>query len=358
MSSEKPTLRDHRKSSTITGLFSRKRDELTEQSVGKKNADLDVVSPQSLPDEQCNVKPEDPCGIGAEDINASDALTELYEGKKPSDLELVSPQNRLSGPCGAGPEASCEIVSHNMKHDAPHPLGDTIEQEALCNSLAMTISVDKPGGLCIETLLARIDKLEKQSTEDAKALMSQSKIIDSLQWRGICRDGQVTALAASSGPYIYRRNYFLSIFNRDKLGTATDTDLGIIGAGTQSVEGGDAMVDATLYIGPMRRRDFTTFLRLYGFMPEVVRQFVRPETIHILNIHAGVLASQHKMGSETFYRLFAKFVQAFSKAGIKGEEDYYKGKPTDVTHAYWKFLDCINAEVVDTGVGRETRFAE
>jgi hypothetical protein len=69
------------------------------------------------------------------------------------------------------------------------------------------------------------------------------------------------------------------------------------------------------------------------------------ETIDVLNTHAGVVASKHNTGSDKFYRLSTEFVKAFEKSGEGYEEGYLDGNPTDVTRAYWAFLNCIKDEV-------------
>ena len=74
-------------------------------------------------------------------------------------------------------------------------------------------------------------------------------------------------------------------------------------------------------------------------------------TIDVLNTHAGVAASNHKVGSDKFYKLFAEFVRLFKESGEGYEEDFLERVPTDVTRAYWAFLDCIKDEVTRVGAG-------
>jgi len=69
-------------------------------------------------------------------------------------------------------------------------------------------------------------------------------------------------------------------------------------------------------------------------------------TIDILNVHAGVIASKHKAGSDKFYRLFAQFVKFFKEYGDDYQVGYLDGNPTDVTRAYWTFLRRIKGEEV------------
>jgi hypothetical protein len=70
----------------------------------------------------------------------------------------------------------------------------------------------------------------------------------------------------------------------------------------------------------------------------------------VLNTHAGVIASQHKTGSDEFYKRFAEFIELFEVSGR--DEGYLEGSLTDVTRAYWAFLNCIKDEVarVDAAV--------
>lgn len=70
------------------------------------------------------------------------------------------------------------------------------------------------------------------------------------------------------------------------------------------------------------------------------------ETIHVLNNHATVIASNHQQGSPNFHKQFGRFVELFEKSGF--DEDYLEGEPTAVTEAYWSFLHCCQFEVVST----------
>jgi len=77
-------------------------------------------------------------------------------------------------------------------------------------------------------------------------------------------------------------------------------------------------------------------------MLTLTRSGHRP-TIRVLNRHAQIAASKHEAGSDKFYKLFAEFVRLF----IASEYDpgYLVGNVTDVTRAYWAFLNCIKDEV-------------
>ena len=71
------------------------------------------------------------------------------------------------------------------------------------------------------------------------------------------------------------------------------------------------------------------------------------ETIDVLNTHAGIIASKHKTGSDEFYKRFAKFIELFEESDR--DEGYLEGNFTDVTRAYWAFLNCIKDEVTRVG---------
>ena len=76
------------------------------------------------------------------------------------------------------------------------------------------------------------------------------------------------------------------------------------------------------------------------------------KTLLILNIHAGVLASNQKTGSPKFYHLFNNFVRLFTVSGMGCDEGYLAGDPTEVTDAYWAFMACLETEV--TPVAQES----
>lgn len=73
-----------------------------------------------------------------------------------------------------------------------------------------------------------------------------------------------------------------------------------------------------------------------------------------MNVHAGVISSKHKIASENFYTLFAEFVHLFKESGEGYDEGYLDGKPTDVTRAYWAFMNCIKSEVTRVDVAEAT----
>ena len=70
------------------------------------------------------------------------------------------------------------------------------------------------------------------------------------------------------------------------------------------------------------------------------------ETIHILNNHATVTASNYKQCSPDFSKQFERFVELFEESGF--DENYLQGEPTAVTKAYRSFLHCCLFEAVRT----------
>ncbi|PWW76387.1 hypothetical protein C7212DRAFT_186523 [Tuber magnatum] len=157
---------------------------------------------------------------------------------------------------------------------------------------------------------------------------------------------RVRSVTISSYAYKLRRNCFLSAFKRDKLKCATKADLRILDAESEVPSVGDAFADCRLYNGTDERRDFKVFEKLYGFHPYVVQKLDHNPTIHVLNTHAGVLASKHKIGSDKFYGLFAEFVKQFTGSGGGYETSYLTGIPTDVTRAYYEFIRSLDMEVM------------
>jgi len=61
----------------------------------------------------------------------------------------------------------------------------------------------------------------------------------------------------------------------------------------------------------------------------------------VLNFHAGVVASKHKRGSETFYARFREFLQCLRELGYN--ENYEDASP--LSRAYWSFVRCKGDEV-------------
>lgn len=69
------------------------------------------------------------------------------------------------------------------------------------------------------------------------------------------------------------------------------------------------------------------------------------ETITALNIHAAILASNTRRGTEIFYEQFIAFIKLFQSSNF--DPSYLEGNPTPVTNAYWVFQKCCKEEVVD-----------
>jgi len=126
--------------------------------------------------------------------------------------------------------------------------------------------------LCSTDIPALVEAMEKASTALTETLESGDKQLAELQLRVRSLEKGVASLTAFPSAYHHTRNRFLSTFKKDKLGRATGDDLKIIAQGNVKAEGGDAATDALLYEGAMGRRDFTTFQKLYGLQPEVVRK--------------------------------------------------------------------------------------
>ncbi|KAF8545376.1 hypothetical protein BDD12DRAFT_811560 [Trichophaea hybrida] len=66
----------------------------------------------------------------------------------------------------------------------------------------------------------------------------------------------------------------------------------------------------------------------------------------MLNFHAGIIASKHKIGTTSFYTRFGEFIKLFKESDY--DESYLDdGGTTGVTCAYWSFLRCAKDEVRD-----------
>ena len=90
-------------------------------------------------------------------------------------------------------------------------------------------------------------------------------------------------------------------------------------------------------------------LRVFGLLHVAGVLTCLPEhdkTIHILNTHAGILSSDSKKGSRKFANAFAKFIKLFEISGF--DESYLDGKDTEVTHAYYAFVNCAASEMKHT----------
>jgi hypothetical protein len=241
-----------------------------------------------------------------------------------------------------------------MKRDAKDALGQALQEEELhVEDVRGELFVGNRRDLSLAGLPERVRVLEQEITSQKIEIASQKIKSASLEDR-------VSDLTSSLEAYKLLRNRFISTFKRDKLASATEADTRFIAAGNTWAHGGDAVVDALLYTGTGGRRDFTAFEKLYGFRPETVQRISEffaifkiarltrsghQPTIDVMNTHAAVIASNHKTGSDKFYTLFAEFVKLFKESGDGLEEGYLDGNPTDVTRAYWAFVNCIKDEV-------------
>ncbi|RPA90132.1 hypothetical protein L873DRAFT_1783206 [Choiromyces venosus 120613-1] len=157
-------------------------------------------------------------------------------------------------------------------------------------------------------------------------------------------EDRVGSLTSSHEAYKLLRNRFISTFKRDKgLVKATEADRRIIAEGNGWVHGGDVVVDAQLYEGVGGRKDIAAFKKLYAVSPADVQTIRYQPTIDALNTHAGIIASKHKIGTDEFYARFSGFIRLLEEFGY--DDGYLGGNATDVTRAYWSFLNCIKDEV-------------
>ena len=65
--------------------------------------------------------------------------------------------------------------------------------------------------------------------------------------------------------------------------------------------------------------------------------------LDLMNMHAKIAASKHRRGSPEFYKLFETFIQLLVVSGYG--DGYLDGDATDLSRAYWAFLDCLGTEV-------------
>ncbi|KAA8908829.1 hypothetical protein FN846DRAFT_944352 [Sphaerosporella brunnea] len=233
-----------------------------------------------------------------------------------------------------------------MKQDAKDALGQALQEEELhVEDVRGELFVGNRRGLSFANY--KVDQADLRARVDAqdKKIASQDIKIASLDIKIASLEDRVSSLTRSLDAYKLLRSCFISTFKRDKLANATEADRRIIAEGNGWAHGGDAVVDALLYTGTGGRRDFKAFEKLYGLPPHIVQSIEHKETINVLNTHAGVVASEYKTGSDKFYKLFAEFVNLFKESGEGYEEGYLNGNPTDVTHAYWAFVNCIKDEV-------------
>ncbi|CUS11282.1 unnamed protein product [Tuber aestivum] len=82
--------------------------------------------------------------------------------------------------------------------------------------------------LNIEDPHAHREAIRKRQTGNNETITSPSNLVDSLSVHANSLDTPLTHITVLSGPIKLLRNSFISTFKRDKLGSATEDDLGII----------------------------------------------------------------------------------------------------------------------------------
>ncbi|RPB02827.1 hypothetical protein L873DRAFT_1787494 [Choiromyces venosus 120613-1] len=220
-----------------------------------------------------------------------------------------------------------------VNRDAKDALEQALHEEELDieNAMGETFfSIRRGRGLI--GLPARVDAVGKE--------------IASLKIRVTSLEDRMGGLTSSLEAYKRLRNRFISAFKIDKgLVNATEEDRKIITEGNGWAQGGDVVVDAQLYQDIGGRRDGSAFEKLYGIMPGDIRAISSgyQPTIDALNFHAGVIASKDKIGSDEFYARFSEFMKLFEEFDY--DDGYLEGHATDLTRAYWSFLNCIKNEV-------------
>ncbi|QSS51531.1 hypothetical protein I7I53_06878 [Histoplasma capsulatum var. duboisii H88] len=152
----------------------------------------------------------------------------------------------------------------------------------------------------------------------------------------------VSNLQHSVGDLKDSRSLFISTYRRDILLNATPSDHRIISTGNRFVHGGDCKRDAGLYEHPGRRRDFDTYVKLYGLHPGIVQSSVSyTPTINLLNRHATIIADKNIKVSTDFHNLFDDFIQSLERSNY--DEEYLNDPMSRVTLAYWAFFNVCPA---------------
>ncbi|KKZ60752.1 hypothetical protein EMCG_04580 [[Emmonsia] crescens] len=147
----------------------------------------------------------------------------------------------------------------------------------------------------------------------------------------------VSNLQHSMGDLKDSRSRFISTYRRDILLNATLSDYRIIDTGNRFVHGGDCKRDTDLYEHPGRRRDFNTYIKLYGLHPGIVQSSVSyTATINLLNTHATIIADKNIKVLTDFHNLFDNFIQSLERSNY--DEEYLNDPMSRVTLAYWAFL--------------------
>ncbi|KAG0636528.1 hypothetical protein HOY80DRAFT_891228 [Tuber brumale] len=246
----------------------------------------------------------------------------------------------------------------SLKHDAKKSLANALEAEELhVNKVNDNLFVGNQRGPDLASLSQRLDKelaiRDLKIAELDEKMKNQKSEFDLAESRNKER---LRYLLRSDDSYQAIRDGYLSVHKRDYLGTDTKRDRKIIAERNTTVHWGDARSDAALYTKPGGRMDPEVFEKLYGLLPEkmgdnfplfqsiIERSCLgNDKTVHVLNIQAGVLASNFKKSTRKFSDLFAAFVGALEKSGF--DETYPDDKQTEVTIAYRAFVDCTRKEV-------------
>ena len=290
----------------------------------------------------------------------ADLSKRLEENKR--NRVLLSPESQEDTKCDAILVASSELGGDEaMKEDAKDALQQALKTDELhVEDVRGELFVGNRRGLNLAGLPKLVHELQDE-------IASQNSRITIFEFKVASLEERVNSLTNSLEAYSILRNRFISTFKRDKLGNATETDRNIIAAGNASAHGGDAVVDASLYSNT-GRREIVAYMQLYGIHPSVVLAISEffailknakancsdhSQTINVLNTHAGIAASKYKTGSVKFYALFKEFVKLFEESGERFDVGYLDGNATDVTRAYWAFLNCIKDEVTRADVAED-----
>ncbi|PUU77492.1 hypothetical protein B9Z19DRAFT_1128236 [Tuber borchii] len=168
-----------------------------------------------------------------------------------------------------------------------------------------------------EEIVSQKDEFSRHLRKHEDEIASQNEKIASHKEEIASQKAEVTRLRkdvyrlqVSSTKYMQLRDRYISTFKRDKLGPSNRTGKKIIKKGNNVFSHGpNAITDAALYTLLNQRSDIDPFEKLYGLNPAQVSGLHHSQTIIALNIHAGMISSKDKVGSEKFYKLFAEFIK-------------------------------------------------
>jgi len=203
-----------------------------------------------------------------------------------------------------------------------YSLGEALnEGEFYAEEIRDHLFVGNRRGLDLASLSIRFRVLEEEVTSQKVEITSHKIKISSLE-------GRVRSLTISLDAYKLLRNRFISTFKRDKLGNTQIGGLsrwethGCMEAMLSSIPS-CVKAQAEEEISQLSRN---LNIRIISEHSAILREILRlthsshQPTIDILNTHAGVAASYHKVGSDKFYKLFAEFVKLFKESGQGYEE--------------------------------------